>query len=202
MSGLKNIVLIPMLFVTVILSESCKRSIKTRAELITYIDDPKNGLKVTNDIGKVEATMNYKPWQLMAINHQKSKGPANAPGQNNFSGKYYFVLSLSANHKELLRQLQFSDYSEMVQVLAFRMMEYVIAVPDNGKAVAPEDCLFQQTYGMSTSNQLLIVFDKSKLNNTKEIDIKIKEFGLNIGNLNYRFKLKDINDIQNIALNN
>ncbi len=112
------------------------------------------------------------------------------------------MLSLSANHKELLRQLKFTDYSEMVQVLAFRMMEYVSAVPDNGKAVAPEDCLFQQTYGMGTANQLLIVFDRSKLEKANQIEIKIKEFGLNIGNLNYRFNIKDVDDLQNIVLNN
>lgn len=199
---LKKVMFINMLLVTLVLFDSCKKSIKSKSELVEYVNEPKNGLQMSQQVGKVETSLTYKPWQLIAINQQKVKSVAGTSALNDLKNKYFFVLSLSANHKELLRQLKFNDYSEMVQVMAFRMMEYVSAAPDNGKAVAPEDCLFQQTYGMGTANQLLIVFDKLKFEKAKQIEIKIKEFGLNIGNLNYRFNIKDINDLQNIALNN
>lgn len=199
---LKKVMFINMLLVALVLFDSCKKSIKSKSELIAYVNEPKNGLQMSQQAGKVETSLTNKPWQLMALNQQKGKSVNSTQVLNDLKNKYFFVLSLSANHKELLRQIKFSDYSQMVQVMAFRMMEYVSAVPDNGKAVAPEDCLFQQTYGMGTANQLLIVFDKLKFEKAKQIEIKIKEFGLNIGNLNYRFSIKDINDLQNIALNN
>jgi hypothetical protein len=197
-----KVVAINMLFIALVSFNSCKKDIKSKSKLIEYVNEPKNGLQMSQQVGKVETSLTYKPWQLMAINQQKVKSVTGTPVLNNLKNKYFFVLSLSANHKELLKQLKFSDYSEMVQVMAFRMMAYVSAVPDNGKPVAPEDCLFQQTYGMGTANQILIVFDKLKFDKAKEIDIRIKEFGLNIGNLNYRFNIKDIDDLQNIVFNN
>lgn len=88
----------------------------------------------------------------------------------------------------------------MVQVLAFRMMGYISLIPDDKKPIVPEDCLFQQTYGIAHANQLLIVFDKTKLEAAKQLQIKIKEFGLGIGNLNFQINNKDIQDISSITI--
>jgi len=187
--------LLNMFLVAFALCCSCKKAIRTPAEMTAYVNEPKNGLKVSQQAGKIETSVTYKPWQMMALN--RGKDTAALHGLKN---KLFFVLSLSANHKELLRQLKFSDYSEMVQVLAFRMGDYVSAVPDRGKAVPPEECLFQQTYGMGSANQLLLVFDKAKFEHVKQAEIRIKEFGLNTGNLDYCFNLEDINELQDIAL--
>jgi len=179
------------------LSASCnKKSIHSKADLITYINDPAHGLKKTNEIGQVKAELLFKPWQLVASNGNKKNERA-----SKLQNKYFFVLSLSANDHELLRQLPFDEYSTMVQVLAFRMIEFISIVPDVGKSVEPEDCLFQQTYGMSDANQLLIIFNKANLEKANILNVKINEFGLNIGNLNFKINTSDIKDLPSIALN-
>jgi hypothetical protein len=181
---------------------SCKKKITNRADLIGYINDPDNGLVKTEEIGKIKAQMLYKPWQLMVqASDAKNKLISNKYSANQLKNKYFFVLSLSANNKELLRQLPFSQYSETVQVLAFRMNESVEITPDKMKPVKPLECIFQQTYGMGAANNLLIVFNNKTLTNTDDLKIKIREFGLNTGDLNFKIKTKHIKDIQNIELN-
>jgi hypothetical protein len=180
---------------------SCKEKIRNRRDLIVYVNDPVNGLKKIEQIGKIKAAFTYKPWQLMGIKSQTVSNKSEKPYPFKFKDKLFFVLSLSANDKELLRQLQFSQYGEMVQVLAFRMNEFIEAVPDDKKPVRPLECTFQQTYGMGTANNLLIVFNKEKLMAASDLKIRVKEFGLNTGDLNFAIKTKDIKDIQNIALN-
>jgi hypothetical protein len=178
---------------------SCKKKIASKADLITYINDPENGLQKSQQIGKIKAVLTYKPWQLMA--DKLKPGDLKITTVNKIKDNLFFVLSLSANNKELLRQLPFNQYSEMVQVMAFRMGGFIDAVPDNDKSVEPLNCAFQQTYGMGLANNILIVFDKKKLIIANNLRIHIKEFGLNIGDLYFDIDVSDIKHTQNIVVN-
>jgi hypothetical protein len=180
---------------------SCKKRITKQSDLIAYINDPDNGLQKTQQIGQIKAVLTYKPGLITAFKQQPSI-KTDKTNPLNFKDKLFFVLSLSTNNKEVLRQLPFSQYSEMVQVLAFRMNEFIEAIPDDGKPVEPIECLFQQTYGMGIANNVLIVFNKEKLLDANNLKIKVKEFGLNTGNLNFEIETKYIRNLQNnIALN-
>ena len=137
----------------------------------------------------------------MGDNRQNIKNKQEKTDPFKFKDKLFFVLSLSANKKEVLRQLPFDQYSEMVQVLAFRMNEFVKIIPDDGKPVDPTECIFQQTYGMGSANNLLIVFEKAKLMAADNLTVRIKEFGLNTGDLYFKLATKDIKELQNITLN-
>jgi len=181
---------------------SCKKKVNNRSDLIAYINNADNGLIKTNQIGKIKAELHFKPWQLMSLsNNDKNGVKGNKYPIENFSGKFFFVLSLSANNKELLKQLPLRQYSEMVSVMAFRMNEFVEIVPDGNKPVDPVECIFEQTYGMGIANNLLLVFDNKELIGTNNLSVKIKEFGLDTGDLNFSIKTKDIIKLQNIALN-
>lgn len=151
-------------------------------------------------MNKMEAALTYVPWQVIASRVYKGKR-RDTSSVNMMKSKYYFMLGLSANGKELLRQLPFDQYSEMVQVLAFRLRPYVNIVRDDGKIIGAEDCLFQQTYGMARENEVLLVFNSSDLKNAHQFNLKINEFGLNTGTLNYQIKQKDIKDIPEIEIN-
>jgi hypothetical protein len=174
---------------------SGKKTIKSRADLIAYVNDPENGIQKKDSVGKIEAVLTYRPWQMAAFNALKFNNKDTMPKPAFADDKLSFVLSLSANHKELLRQLKFNQYSQMVQVMAFRMKEFIKAVPDNGEAVEPLDCLFQQTYGMGTANNLLIVFDRQKLMKANSLRVRIRDFGLNTGDMNFEMNIKDIKNI-------
>ena len=172
-----------------------KKDINNRADLIAYINDPVNGIQKKDSVGKMEAVLSYRPWQMAAFN-RSDLGPNDKSAKSVLAkDKWCFVLSLSANHKELLKQLNFNQYSELVQVFAFRMSEFIKAYPDNGEPVEPLDCLYQQTYGMGIANNLLIVFDRKKLMNANSLHIQVKEFGLNTGDLNFKMNTEDIKSI-------
>lgn len=185
-----------VLTIIAVLLFSCKKKIETRSDLITYINDPDNGLLKTQQIGQVKSVLTYKPSQIAIFSETKNKNTSLSAVKD----KLFFVLSLSANNKEVLRQLQFAQYSEMVQVMAFRMNDFIEINPDNKEGVKPLECLFQQTYGMSNANNLLIIFNREKLIDADNLKIKIKEFGLNIGNLIFEIKTKNIKEIQNVVL--
>jgi hypothetical protein len=185
------------IFLTGIVLASCNRPIKSKASLTTYLNDSKHGLTQAHEVNKIKAAVTFMPWQVIASKTKQKDTSA----VKVLKSKYYFVLGLSANGKELLRQLPFAQYSEMVQVLAFRLRPYVRIVRDDGKVIGAEDCLFQQTYGMGSENEVLLVFNRSELKNTNEMDLKINEFGLNTGNLDYKISTKDINQMPNIEIN-
>jgi hypothetical protein len=168
---------------------SCHKKDKTQQEIAKFVSDPANRLEVVQRTGEIETSAAFRPTQLIIGSLKEKKR------ELDLKNKYFFVLSLSAHHKELLRQLSFDSYSEMVQVLAFRMSEYVSAVTDDGHTVQPAECLFDQTYGMSNANHLLIVFNKSNFEGAKQIFLKIKEFGLNTGNLSYQFDKQNMDNL-------
>ncbi len=179
---------------------ACNQPIKSKVLLKRYLNDTSHGLKQVQRINKMEAAITYVPWQLIASRIYKGKHQDTSV-IHTMKRKYYFMLGLSANGKELLRQLPFDQYSEMVQVLAFRLRPYVNIVSDDGKVIAAEDCLFQQTYGMAKENQVLLVFNGSDLRNAHQFNLRINEFGLNTGNLDYQIKQNNIQEIPDIEIN-
>jgi len=187
---------------TVIGLMSCnKKKITNREEWVASINKPENGVNKTERVGAIKAALSFRPWQLMMPKGYKGENKTQNGDPYKLKDKLFFVLSLSANNKELLRQLPFAQYSEMVQVLAFRMNDYVQAYPDDREPVQPLECIFQQTYGMGVANNLVIVFNKKKLLDADKIKIKIKEFGLNTGDLDFDLKTDDIKQIDNVSLN-
>lgn len=170
---------------------SCTSKIHNKEELLAYVNSPQNGLKQIRQMREIEISATFHPWQLLIS--KNNRGAKNStPIEKTYGDKYYFVLSFSSHNKELLKQLRFSQYSEMVQVLAFRMKDYVSLIPENGKEIEPLDCFFQQTYGMSNENEVLQVFDRTNLDGTKKLRLSVKEFGLKTGDLIFNFNTNDI----------
>jgi hypothetical protein len=178
---------------------SCRGPIKSREVLLDYINDPAHGLKQIREINTIKAVLTYKPWQLLTPSMRQLKTSTPVSGGFNYNNKLFFVLSLSADQKELLRQLEYGQYSEMVQLMSFRMPDYIKVKTDLGKEYIPENCILQQTYGLANSNSLLIIFKNNELLSSKQLHIKIREFGLNIGNMNFVFDSDNIKNIPEIA---
>lgn len=181
--------------VTGLLLFSCKSKLESKDAVQQYLLDPKNGLQVTEISGKVQVKLTYQPSELIAERFKKQPDV-----YKDYAGKYFFILGFSANGKELLRQLDYNIYSEMVQVFAFRMPGFISIIPDKNEAVPPEDCLFNQTYGMADANNLFLVFDRDKLKDARQLTLQLKEFGLGLGNLSFLIDTKDIQNIPTITL--
>ena len=175
---------------------ACSSGISTKADVIRYINDPENGLKKITESNNILTVLTYRPSLLMTSNAYRKNVP-NAQ----FDDKLYFVLSLSANNAEVLKQLEPGRYSTMVQVFAFNMSNYITISAGKGKGIAPESCFYQPTYGVSRANELLLIFDKKKLALTDDLYIDIREFGLGTGDMNFRFDSDDIERISAVQIN-
>ena len=176
---------------------SCQPKINDIASLNEFIKSEKNGLIVKKKIHEIDVTMKYLPWQLIALRY-RTKEDKNDTVINKLSKNCFFLLSFSKDGKELLNQLDFSTYSEMVQILSFRMQDKISALSGNN-AVPVQDCSFQQTFGLSSANELLIAFEADKIKSVTDLKIEVNEFGLNLGSLVFDFNVHNIKTLR--ALN-
>ncbi|WP_156131428.1 hypothetical protein [Pedobacter kyungheensis] len=177
---------------------SCKAPLKNRSEVFSYIDEERNGLVKSNQSNGIDCKVNFLPWQLQASNKSQSEIAINEKTKNTFKSQYYFLISFSKDKKELLRQLSANEYSEMVQTLAFRMTDYIKIRLADGKVIKPLSCLFQQTYGLSNANQLLVIFNQADFKTEETFTILINEFGFRTGNLSFSFELNQQQKLQEL----
>ncbi|RWU09943.1 hypothetical protein [Pedobacter chitinilyticus] len=173
----------------------CAKKFENKKQLLAFIADESNGLTSKKVLDHVDVAVSFLPWQTQAFDDSFSKTKLNKAQLKQLAQKYYFLVSLSKDHKEVLKQLPFNEYSEMVQVLSFRMQNYIGITLDDEEKVAPLTCLFQPTYGYANANTILVVFEKSKLEKAKQIQFFMIEFGFKTGNITFDFNSKTIEKI-------
>jgi hypothetical protein len=187
MNPSKNIVL-AMLILSLLMG-CTRQELTTRQEVLSYLHQQESTLIQKNVINDMSLTLMYFPHQLA-----KNKNLIAQDGGSK-SKQLYFLLSMSKDGHELLKQVNPEKYGELVQTLAFQMPHYIYAKIDGGQEVEAKDCLFQNTYGMSNANELLISFDAAPFKSARQAEFVIKEFGLQCGDLYYSFQMNDINAI-------
>jgi hypothetical protein len=175
------------------LMSGCQPKINDKRSLNKFISSEGNGLISKKEVGSIDVTMRYLPWQLLA-SRSKTKENQKDSVVEQLKKSCFFLLSFSQDNKELLRQLDFDTYSELVSVLSFRMKEKINAVT-NTKTIEAKDCSFQQTYGHSGANELLIVFDSKEIREANYLEVTVDEFGLNLGDLVFKFNTDNINNL-------
>jgi len=169
----------------------------SRQELIRYVNDKKNGLAKEVNSNGTRVKVSYQPSCLLVAS-ELNQGQENDIDtikklENKYRDRYYFLLKFSRNGSEAIRQLgSFSSYSDMVQVLAFQMRSFVNLTTPQKDTLDLEDYFFDQTYGMSDANTILLSFGKEKIKNQKEIEINIGECGFGTGAIKFSFDMDDI----------
>ncbi|HEY4205205.1 MAG TPA: hypothetical protein VGM31_00260 [Puia sp.] len=150
------------------------------------------------DVGGIKIRLQYIPYQLMVAQELQGTGDGSriATLENKYKGQYYFKLYLSKNNKEIIRQLGgMGPYSDMVEILSFRLGEFVNATTEKRDTVSLADYAFEQDYGLSPANTLLLAFPKKDFNASDRITVNIGELGLGIGALQFDFKKGDLNGL-------
>lgn len=178
---------------------ACSGTPKTmsRAELVKYIGDKDHGLSQEQEVNGIKVQVTYRPSALLAAqelgNGQLPPAAVVDSVESKYKKSYYFLLKFSKDGREAIRQLgDFSRYSDMVQVLSFQMPRFVNVTTTAKDTVPLRDFMFDQTYGMSDGNTVLLCFEKEQLQNKKDLEINIAECGFGIGNLKFHFDQKDI----------
>ncbi|MDJ1501165.1 hypothetical protein [Xanthocytophaga agilis] len=201
----KRLVWILNLFLGV-LTVACQNKVHSREELQGYITTPENGLIQSKLVQNINVQVNYHPQELLVAQELAGHTPSDsllAQLTKKYADYYYFTVNLSHDNKEVLHQVgDMGSYSDLLQVLAFRMGEYTELVSANKDTVALANYMFDRTYGMATANTLLLAFPKKDLQNTEWVQVNMKEYGLGVGNLPFRFLLKDIQDVPTLDIKN
>jgi len=169
----------------------------SKPELTQYISNKKNGLVKEQEVNGTKVRLSYQPACMLVTQEldteKKSDSVAIKKLEEKYSRHYYFLLRFSKNGKEAIRQLgSFSSYSDMVQVLSFQMGQFVNLTTPKRDTVQLADYLFDQTYGMSDANTVLLSFEKEKIESSKSLEINIGECGFGTGALKFVLDKKDI----------
>jgi hypothetical protein len=190
-------------FLLIVLVIGCKpQSFPSEKELIAYIQDEENGLKKTNDAGDYKVTVTYRPTDLLIMQEvgEKPTKEAVAKARKKYQNYFYFILSLSKSGKEALDQSQgFGQYSEMVQKLSFRVPEFVNMTTSASDTIPVADFILNRTYGLGSSTDILVVFNKEKTKDQPWTQFNLNEFGMNLGNSRIRFKVSDLENCPRLS---
>jgi hypothetical protein len=182
-----------------------KSEVQTVDELNKYIQEPDNDLVQLAEINDYKISVTYRPNDLLVYQDIGNDPTDKATVENlqkKYSNYYYFILSLSQNNKEALNPANGMDqYSELVQVMSFRMNEFVTMTTSSQDTIPVGDFILNRTYGISQSTDILFVFNKEKSKGQDWVQFNLNEFGLGAGNQRFRFKVKDLERVPRLKFN-
>ncbi|MBX2922619.1 MAG: hypothetical protein KF746_10545 [Chitinophagaceae bacterium] len=171
----------------------------SKQELLKYIADKQNRLWLEQEVNGITVRLSYQPAPLLALQEMEAYDNKRSDSllyktlEEKYNKNYYFLLKFSKNSKEAIRQLGgFDRYSEILQVLSFRMGNFLYVTTHQRDTLPLSDYYFDQSYGMTDGNTLLLVFDRLRLKDEKQFDIHLQECGLGTGDLSFRFLRRDL----------
>lgn len=174
-----------------LLSGACHPKEVSRKKLVAMIQHDAT-LNQEREVNGIKIAMKYIPGQLLVAQELENKG-AGGIGElptleRKYEGQYYFRLSLSKDGKELARQAgSAGQYSDMIRLLSFELGKYVNASTETVDSLGLSDYAFEQDFGMSTENKILLVFRKKDFDRSDRINVNVGEFGLGTGSMRFVF---------------
>ncbi len=183
---------------------SCTPEFLNEEELKSFVRDEENGLIKSRKLNGYEIQVSYRSTDLIIA--QETGGETSVSKEeldrltNKYADYYYFTLSLSKNNKEALYQSASGQgqFSDLLQTLSFRMANHVNMTTAERDTIYVADYAFPRIFGMGSSTNLMFVFDKNKVEEDEWIQFNLKEFGLGVGNQNFRFRKKDLDNVPKI----
>lgn len=173
------------------------------AELLTYLRDPDNGLVKSVQFDGVQMSVMYRPVDFLVQQELAVGGGDRLMLEKKYAANHYFLMSLSANGKEAIQAatMPHQQYSELLQTVSFRLGEFIHVTTSKQDTIPLQDFVYASTFGMGTSNDVLIAFRKDTLQVPEWIQLNIGEFGLGLGRQTLRFKQKDIESVPRLKFN-
>jgi hypothetical protein len=175
---------------------ACRQSeMSSINEINQFVNDPDNNLIQHEESSGYKIAVSYRPTDLLV--EQELGNETNEQNLHalraKYSAYYYFILSVSRQNAEALNPANGLDqYSELVQTMSFRMGEFVSMTTSKGDTISVADFILNRTFGMSTSTDVLFVFNKQKSKDSDWVQFNLNEFGLGTGNQRFRFRVNDL----------
>jgi len=173
----------------------CHSKSVSSEELQSYVLDEDNGLQKSVESSGTKVTVTYRPtdlWVQQEIEGKIVKAPTVDSLRRKYSRYYYFIVSLSRDNKEALHQVRtMGHYSDLVQTMSFAMSQFVNLTTTKQDTIIVSDSMLNRTYGLGSSTDLLLVFERVKAEDDDWVQLNLSEFGLGLGNQRFRFASKD-----------
>jgi len=188
------IIVVPLVVLTLL--QSCTKQPLSEGELKKYVQEEKHGLKKTIKTGNYNLTVTYKPSDLLVIQElsERKDTVLLAALQRKYAKNHYFILSIQREGKEALPEGDNNKFSEVLQTISFRMGDH-LNITMNKDTIPLSDYAFSRTFGMATSTDLLLAFEKKRGKENKVVQINLNEFGLDLGNHSFRFDTEALENI-------
>ncbi len=165
-------------------------------ELQQYILEPSNGLCVEKKVGNIRVKVSYRPTDLMIL--QELRYDEEEKKFDKYYEKYdeylYFVCQLIINGRDALygSSPDQATFSDRLQTLSFRMDQFTHILTNQRDTIPLADFYYARNFGLSKSSDLLLVFNREKLEGADSFRLHLKEFGFGTGNLSFPFEWKAI----------
>ena len=175
-------------------------TVENKEEMIKYVSETENGLLKEKKISGTEIKLMLKPSILFAMQEIEGQTKISEKEKqeiiNQYNKQLYFVLSISRNNEEVLNSLAGNkqQFGSMVNELAFGLEQNAKLITSNADTLNMIASHFVRTYGVGRSSDVLLVFE-NKHEKYDWIKLFIKEFGLETGDISFKFEKADIENI-------
>jgi hypothetical protein len=138
---------------------------RKRAHKITA--DPVNDLVKEIHVDQIKVRITYKPTDLLVAQELRSQNNSSAESiqraRDKYKNHYYFVMSLSIGRKEALDPATgLQQFNHLLNTISFRMGEVVNMTTVARDTVPITDFIYNRTFGIGASTDVLILFDKTE----------------------------------------
>ena len=182
---------------------SCSVRSYSEQEIKAYIQDQHHGLKKEKQVKGYCVAVTYRPADLLVTQELYRSDPDQHDPEGireKYKHHYYFTLSLSQKDREALYSIEgrHRQFSELLQRLAFEMNKHVELTTQEQDTIPVADYIFSRTYDFGRMSNLLFAFHKEKVGEDEWVQFNLNEFGLGLGNQNFRFRKKDLDGVPGI----
>lgn len=160
-----------------------------KKDLLSYVRNESNGLKKTVETkGGIKVEVFALRRELLSIKDDQRISIKDS--------LVYFMVSFSAEGKEALSQVgNFDQYAQLINSLSFNPGQYCKLISDRD-TLDLVNSYFLNTYGTSSSNNLLVVFKKKDQH--ADYELVLSDLGFGTSRLKFLFRRKDIEKLQHI----
>ncbi|GAA0189796.1 hypothetical protein GCM10009122_50560 [Fulvivirga kasyanovii] len=183
---------------------ACKPEYLSEEELKSYVLDEDNNLSKSSSYKGFDIQVTYRPNDLIILQETGGETAVDTAElkrlESKYSDYYYFILSISRDDKEALYQSGGGQgqFSELVQVLSFRMGQYVNLTTSERDTIPVGDYVYPRTYGMGGATTLMFAFSREKVKADEWLQFNLKEFGMGLGSQTFRFRREDLENVPQI----
>lgn len=184
---------------------SCSGKV-SQEELLAYLNDENNGVKVSKEVGDVQVALAYKPSDLLIEQELKNKPDITDAEIEKIKANYqkglYFTLSMSKGGQELEVSAlgDQSQFAKRIERLSFGMRELVSLQTSDNQKVSLLDHVYSRMYGMTGKSTMLLIFDRAEATQAAGFTVTLNGYDLGIGVNTFRFTTKDIHNVPQLAL--